>query len=115
LYPNDFGPLASNVEVGRIFTTAFGLKAVAFTDVLACIVLIAGAALLCLIDLREVGGVGMPIGRVSAEPWAAEHFELLPAASHSTYPCPALVLGLGLVLGPAYRVGNQVRPRLYFR
>ena len=96
----------TTVFVG-IFTTAGGLKAVAFTDVLSCIVLIAGAALLCFIGLREVGGVGMLIERVSAQPWTAEHFELLPSASHATYPWPALVLGLGLVLGPAYWVGNQ--------
>jgi SSS family solute:Na+ symporter len=49
----------------------------------------------------------MLIEKVSAQPWAREHFELLPSASHSTYPWPALVLGLGLVLGPAYWVGNQ--------
>lgn len=96
----------TTVFVG-IFTTSGGLKAVAFTDVLSCIVLIAGAGLLCYIGLREVGGVGMLIEKVSAQPWTAEHFELLPSASHSTYPWPALVLGLGLVLGPAYWVGNQ--------
>jgi SSS family solute:Na+ symporter len=96
----------TTVFVG-IFTTAGGLKAVAFTDVLSCIVLIAGATLLCLIGLREVGGVGALVERVSAQPWASEHFELLPSASHATYPWPALVLGLGLVLGPAYWVGNQ--------
>ena len=65
-----------------IFTTSGGLKAVAFTDVLSCIVLIAGAGLLCFIGLREVGGVGMLIEKVSAQPWAREHFELLPSASH---------------------------------
>jgi SSS family solute:Na+ symporter len=96
----------TTVFVG-IFTTSGGLKAVAFTDVLSCIVLIAGAGLLCYIGLREVGGVGMLIEKVSAQPWANEHFELLPSASHSTYPWPALVLGLGVVLGPAYWVGNQ--------
>jgi SSS family solute:Na+ symporter len=96
----------TTVFVG-IFTTSGGLKAVAFTDVLSCIVLTAGATLLCVIGLREVGGVSMMIDKVSALPWTGEHFELLPSASHSTYPWPALVLGLGLVLGPAYWVGNQ--------
>jgi solute:Na+ symporter, SSS family len=90
-----------------IFTTSGGLKAVAFTDAVSCVVLIAGAALLCAIGLREVGGVSAMIERVSALPWTSEHFELLPSASHSAYPWPAVVLGLGLVLGPAYWVGNQ--------
>ena len=96
----------TSVIVG-VFTTSGGLKAVAFTDVLSCIVLIGGAALLCAIGLAEVGGPGMLVEKVSALPWTGEHFELLPSASHAAYPWPAVVLGLGLVLGPAYWVGNQ--------
>ena len=96
----------TSVIVG-VFTTSGGLKAVAFTDVLSCVVLIGGAALLCAIGLREVGGVGLLVEKVSALPWTGEHFELLPSASHAAYPWPAVVLGLGLVLGPAYWVGNQ--------
>ena len=101
-----FSVRLTSVIVG-VFTTSGGLKAVAFTDVLSCIVLIGGAALLCAIGLREVGGVGMLVEKVSALPWTGEHFELLPSASHAAYPWPAVVLGLGLVLGPAYWVGNQ--------
>jgi SSS family solute:Na+ symporter len=96
----------TSVIVG-VFTTSGGLKAVAFTDVLSCIVLIGGAALLCAMGLREVGGVGLLVEKVSALPWTGEHFELLPSAGHAAYPWPAVVLGLGLVLGPAYWVGNQ--------
>lgn len=90
-----------------IFTTSGGLKAVAVTDVASCIVLIAGAALLCVIGLREVGGVTAMVDKVSALPWTEEHFTLLPSASHEAFPWPAVILGLGLVLGPAYWVGNQ--------
>jgi SSS family solute:Na+ symporter len=90
-----------------IFTTSGGLKAVAVTDVASCIVLIAGAALLCFIGLREVGGVTAMVDKVSALPWTEEHFTLLPSASHEAFPWPAVILGLGLVLGPAYWVGNQ--------
>jgi SSS family solute:Na+ symporter len=90
-----------------IFTTSGGLKAVAVTDVASCVVLILGAALLCVIGLREVGGVTSMMEKVSALPWTDEHFELLPSASHDAFPWPAVVLGLGLVLGPAYWVGNQ--------
>ena len=90
-----------------IFTTSGGLKAVAITDVASCIVLIAGAALLCFIGLREVGGVASMMEKVSALPWTEEHFTLLPSASHEAFPWPAVILGLGLVLGPAYWVGNQ--------
>ena len=96
----------TSVLVG-IFTTSGGAKAVAVTDAVSCVVLIAGAALLCGIGLWHVGGPGALIERVSTLPWTGEHFELLPSASHPAYPWPAVVLGLGLVLGPAYWVGNQ--------
>jgi solute:Na+ symporter, SSS family len=90
-----------------LFTTSGGLKAVAFTDVVSCVVLIAGAGLLCGIGLWKVGGVSAMVTKVSALPWTSEHFHLLPSVHHQAYPWPALVLGLGLVLGPAYWVGNQ--------
>jgi SSS family solute:Na+ symporter len=57
--------------------------------------------------LREVGGVTMMMERVNTLAWTEEHFALLPSASHEAFPWPAVVLGLGLVLGPAYWVGNQ--------
>jgi SSS family solute:Na+ symporter len=47
------------------------------------------------------------VERVSQLPWTSEHFELLPSASHAAYPWPAVILGLGVVLGPAYWIGNQ--------
>jgi SSS family solute:Na+ symporter len=96
----------TTVFVG-IFTTSGGLKAVAVTDVFSCVVLIGGAALLCGIGLYEVGGVASLVEKVSALPWTEEHFDLLPSTSHAAYPWPAVVLGLGLVLGPAYWEGNQ--------
>jgi SSS family solute:Na+ symporter len=96
----------TSVLVGA-FTTAGGVKAVAVTDAVSCVVLIAGAGLLCGIGLYHVGGPGAMIERVSALPWTGEHFRLLPSASHAAYPWPAVILGLGLVLGPAYWVGNQ--------
>ncbi len=96
----------TSVLVG-VFTTSGGLKAVAVTDAVSCVVLIIGAALLCGIGLWKVGGVSAMVAKVSALPWTSEHFHLLPSASHRAYPWPAVVLGLGLVLGPAYWVGNQ--------
>ena len=96
----------TSVLVG-IFTTSGGVKAVAVTDAVSCVVLIAGAALLCGIGLWHIGGPTVMFERVHALPWTGEHFKLLPSASHPAYPWPALILGLGLVLGPAYWVGNQ--------
>jgi SSS family solute:Na+ symporter len=90
-----------------LYTAIGGLRAVVVTEVFSCVVLIAGAALICFLGVREVGGISTLAARVSELPWTAEHLELLPSASHSAFPWPAVVLGLGVVLGPAYWIGNQ--------
>jgi SSS family solute:Na+ symporter len=96
----------TTVLVG-IYTAWGGLRAVAVTDVFSCVVLIAGAALVCVLGLREVGGISIMMQKVSALPWTKSHFALLPPKDHIAYPWPAVVLGLGIVLGPAYWIGNQ--------
>lgn len=90
-----------------LYTVSGGLRAVVYTDVVSCVVLIAGAALMCIIGLNEIGGFGALADSVSRQTWTAEHYELLPSASHEAYPWPAVILGLGFVLGPAYWIGNQ--------
>jgi len=90
-----------------VYTVSGGLRAVVYTDVVSCVVLIAGAALMCIIGLNEIGGFGALADSVSRQTWTAEHYELLPSASHEAYPWPAVILGLGFVLGPAYWIGNQ--------
>jgi len=90
-----------------VYTVSGGLRAVVYTDVVSCVVLIAGAALMCIIGLNEIGGFGALADAVSNQTWTAEHYDLLPSASHEAYPWPAVILGLGFVLGPAYWIGNQ--------
>jgi SSS family solute:Na+ symporter len=90
-----------------VYTVSGGLRAVVYTDVVSCVVLIAGAALMCFIGLKEIGGFGALADSVSSQTWTAEHYDLLPSASHEAYPWPAVILGLGFVLGPAYWIGNQ--------
>ena len=90
-----------------LYTVSGGLRAVVYTDVVSCVVLIAGAALMCIIGLHEIGGFAALADSVSRQTWTAEHYELLPSASHEAYPWPAVILGLGFVLGPAYWIGNQ--------
>jgi SSS family solute:Na+ symporter len=90
-----------------VYTGLGGLRAVVATDVLSCIVLAAGAAMVCALGLAETGGWQGMVDQVSRQPWAADHFRLLPDPSHDAYPWPAVLLGLGFVLGPAYWVGNQ--------
>jgi SSS family solute:Na+ symporter len=117
-----------------IYTTLGGLKAVVVTDTLSCIVLTVGAALICTIGLSEVGGftglqervrqAGLQDEANQADPpervsqagppdeirqtnWTEHHFRLVLPADHFKFPWPAVLLGLGFVLGPAYWIGNQ--------
>ncbi|HSF19448.1 MAG TPA: sodium/solute symporter [Vicinamibacteria bacterium] len=90
-----------------IYTAFGGLRAVVVTEVFSCVILIIGATLICFLGVREVGGLSILFEKVSALTWTGEHLELLPSSSHPAYPWPAVVLGLGVVLGPAYWVGNQ--------
>jgi len=90
-----------------LYTVSGGLRAVVLTDVVSCVVLIAGASIMCIVGLQEVGGIGALTEAVSQKAWTADHFDLLPSNSHEAYPGAAVVLGLGFVLGPAYWIGNQ--------
>jgi SSS family solute:Na+ symporter len=83
------------------------LKAVVFTDALSCIVLIIGATMICVLGLSAVGGLSGLKATVSGLDWTKHHLRLLPPADHPVYPWPAVLLGLGFVLGPAYWIGNQ--------
>lgn len=90
------------------YTACGGLRAVVFTDFLSCIVLIVGAAMICGFGLYETGGWSGLQQRIAALPNTEHHFDLLlPADSPTPYPWPAVLLGLGFVLGPAYWMGNQ--------
>ncbi len=96
----------SVVAVG-LYTTLGGLKSVVYTDAVSCLVLVAGATLICLLGLERVGGIAGLKASVGTLDWTRHHFDLLPPADHAVYPWPAVLLGLGFVLGPAYWIGNQ--------
>ncbi|MDY0171133.1 MAG: sodium/solute symporter [Thermoguttaceae bacterium] len=89
------------------YTTAGGLKAVVVTDALSCVVLIGGAALICIFGLMEVGGFSGLHEKVASLEWTEHHFQMVLPADHPEYPWLAVLLGLGLVQGPAYWIGNQ--------
>ena len=94
------------VVVGAL-TTAGGLKAVVLTDALSCVVLVVGAALVCILGLARVGGWEGLQATIHRLDWTGHHFHLVLPADHPVFPWPAVLLGLGFVLGPAYWIGNQ--------
>ncbi len=90
-----------------LFTTTGGLKAVVITDAVSCVVLIVGATLICIIGLNEAGGWFEMRRTIGELDWAKHHFQFVLPTDHPEYPWPAVLLGLGFVLGPAYWIGNQ--------
>lgn len=89
------------------YTTFGGLKAVVFTDFVSCIVLIAGATLICIVGMIEVGGWSELQRRVAELPGTEHHFQLILPADAPLFSWPSVLLGLGFVAGPAYWIGNQ--------
>jgi len=96
-----------SVGVVGLYTTLGGLRAVVFTDVLSCVVLVVGAGLICVLGLAQAGGIAGVKASIAGLDWTQHHLTLLPPADHAVYPWPAVLLGLGFVLGPAYWIGNQ--------
>ena len=99
--------VATTAILVAIYTAIGGLKAVVYTDFVSCIVLVVGAALICILGLQETGGWSGLREKVEALPETEHHFSILRPADDPAYPWPAVLLGLGFVLGPAYWIGNQ--------
>lgn len=88
-----------------VYTMAGGLKAVVYTDVIQCVVMIGGCLLVLAIGLYDAGGVAGLREQLAAKP---EHTELLlPADTEAPFPWTGILFGLALILSPAYWIGNQ--------
>lgn len=115
------------------FYTSFGgLAAVVYTDVLQCIILIGGCLLLVVFGLWQVGGIENMKSRLQARYQAHSTTEsvngndnsstspsespnetdshlklILPVNTPTPFPWPGILMGLALILSPAYWIGNQ--------
>jgi len=94
----------SAVLVG-VYTMAGGLKAVVYTDVIQCVVMIGGCLLVLGIGLYDAGGLAGLREQLAEKP---EHTQLLlPADTEAPFPWTGILFGLALILSPAYWIGNQ--------
>jgi SSS family solute:Na+ symporter len=101
--------------VTALYTVGAGLTAVVYTDVIQCAVLFVGGTLLAFIGLDAVGGIeGLRSGLEAAGPHTSHHLELMhpidlqkAGGEPTDFPWTGVLLGLGLVLSPAYWLGNQ--------
>jgi SSS family solute:Na+ symporter len=91
------------------YTLFGGLKAVVYTDVIQCVVMLGGALFVLVYGIYNLGGIGeftSTIGELGER--AKFHFELVvPADAGTPHPWSGIMLGLGLVLANAYWLGNQ--------
>ncbi len=113
------------------YTFVGGLAAVVYTDMIQCVVMIAGCLLILVFGLVEVGGIGELKARLaeadarkavsiaqtqtgnvevaaSTPSSTSERTSLiLPVDTESPFPWPGIYFGLALILSPAYWIGNQ--------
>jgi len=101
--------------VVAVYTTGGGLEAVVTTDIIQCLALFTGGLALAGVGLHRVGGFsGLRAGLAAGGEATRHHLSLLMPVdltgadgAPTGYPWPGVLLGLGLVLSPAYWVGNQ--------
>jgi SSS family solute:Na+ symporter len=101
--------------VTALYTVGAGLSAVVYTDVIQCAVMFVGGTVLALVGLEAIGGVeGLRAGLAAAGTHTTHHLELMHPIDLRTatgeptdFPWTGILLGLGLVLSPAYWLGNQ--------
>ncbi len=100
--------IISAVLIG-LYTLIGGLKAVVYTDALQCVVMMAGCTMVLFIGLYHAGGVFAFVNTVhDLGVEYKDHFNLiLPVDTDSPHPWTGILLGLGMVLAPAYWFGNQ--------
>ena len=103
-WPIWLGILVSGAVVG-FYSISGGLAAVAITDSLqVCIMFLCGLIIVYL-GLEGVGGWENFASQLTEE--HPTHLQTYLPADHESYPWPGVILGLGLVLSPAYWIGSQ--------
>ena len=79
------------MAIATSFTIVGGLAAVMITDAFQTVLMIAGATILTLIGLHEVGGIGALVQKVPQSYWI-----LLRSGPEAEYPWHAMLLGYGV-------------------
>ena len=103
-WPIWLGILVSGTVVG-FYSISGGLAAVAITDSLqVCIMFLCGLIIVYL-GLEGLGGWDDFASQLTEE--HPTHLQTYLPADHESYPWPGVILGLGLVLSPAYWIGSQ--------
>ncbi len=98
-----------------IYTFSGGLAAVVYTDVVQCVVMIAGCLLVLVMALVQVGGVAPLVEQIEQHDQqladaglSGNRTDLIqPVDTASPFPWTGILFGLALILSPAYWISNQ--------
>ena len=103
-WPIWIGILVTGTVVG-LYSVSGGLAAVAFTDVLQVSIMFVGGLAILWLGIGEAGGLAQFADELAMK--NPDHLRAYLPADHESFPWPGVVLGLGLVLSPAYWCGGQ--------
>jgi len=104
-WPTWVGIMVTGTVVG-LYSVSGGLAAVAFTDSLQVIIMFVGGLFIVYLGINEAGGTAAFAEALTRE--NPTHLQAYLPADHVEFPWPAVILGLGFVLSPAYWCGSQV-------
>lgn len=91
--------------VSGFYTVAGGMEAVAYTDMVQVALMFAGAICVAVIGIERVGGIDVFITTLQTK--FPERLNAFLPADHGSFPWPGVILGLSVVLSPAYWCANQ--------
>ena len=103
-WPIWLGILVTGTVVG-LYSISGGLAAVAFTDALQVSIMFIGGLAIMWLGIGESGGLEQFADKLALQ--NPDHLKAYLPADHESFPWPGVVLGLGLVLSPAYWCGGQ--------
>ncbi|MEE3196277.1 MAG: sodium/solute symporter, partial [Candidatus Neomarinimicrobiota bacterium] len=100
--------LIMGIVIG-VYTFLGGLRAVVYTDVIQCVVMLGGSLFVLFFGIIKLGGVSEFVNIItSMGERTKDHFSLvLPVDTKTPHPWSGILFGLGFVLANAYWIGNQ--------
>ncbi len=103
-----FSILIMGIVIG-LYTFLGGLRAVVYTDVIQCVVMLGGSLFVLFFGIFKLGGISEFVGIITAMgERTKDHFSLvLPVDTKTPHPWSGILFGLGFVLANAYWIGNQ--------
>lgn len=91
--------------VSGFYTVTGGTEAVAYTDAVQVGLMFIGAICVAVIGIDRAGGLDAFV--IALQTRFPEHLNAFLPADHRSFPWPGVILGLSIVLSPAYWCANQ--------